>query len=64
MESIEQINYLKVPVESVYKTLTSEEGYGQVWTKKLKVKPEVGFINEFDFDEEYITKYVYPLSHQ
>ncbi|SIS76504.1 SRPBCC family protein [Belliella pelovolcani] len=57
MESIEQINYLKVPVESVYKALTSEEGLGQVWTNKLKVKPEVGFINEFDFDEGYITKF-------
>lgn len=29
MESIEQINYLKVSVETVYKALTSEEGLGQ-----------------------------------
>lgn len=33
MESIEQINYLKVSVETVFKALTSEEGLGQVWTK-------------------------------
>jgi uncharacterized protein YndB with AHSA1/START domain len=57
MESIEQINYLKSPIATVYKALTSEEGLGQVWTKKLKVKPEIGFVNEFDFDEGYITKF-------
>ncbi|KEO72222.1 SRPBCC family protein [Anditalea andensis] len=57
MESIEQINYINSPIESVHKALTSEEGLGQVWTKKLKVKPEIGFINEFDFDEGYLTKF-------
>lgn len=57
MESIEQINYIKVPIETVYKALTSEEGLGQVWTKKLKVRPEIGFVNEFDFDEGYMTKF-------
>jgi len=55
MESIEQINYIKAPVATVYNALTSEEGLGRVWTKKLKVKPEIGFINEFDFDEGYLT---------
>lgn len=57
MESIEQVNYIKVPVETVYKALTSEEGLSQIWTKKLKVRPEIGFVNEFDFDEGYITKF-------
>src|SRR5690554_4052924 len=56
MESIEQINYIKVPVATVYNALTSEKGLGQVWTRKLKVKSEIGFINEFDFDEGYTTK--------
>ncbi|KEO72696.1 SRPBCC domain-containing protein [Anditalea andensis] len=56
MESIEQINYIKSPIETVYTALTSEEGLGKVWTMKLKVKPERGFINEFDFDEGYLTK--------
>ncbi|QNL47869.1 SRPBCC domain-containing protein [Olivibacter sp. SDN3] len=56
MERIEQINYIKAPIDTVYKALTSEEGLGRVWTRKLKVKPEIGFINEFDFDEGYITK--------
>lgn len=56
MESIEQINHIKSPIATVYKALTSEKGLGEVWTKKLKVKPEIGFINEFDFDEGYTTK--------
>lgn len=56
MEHIEQLNYIKSPVDKVYKALTSEEGLKQVWTSKLKVKPEIGFINEFDFDEGYVTK--------
>ncbi|UZD22903.1 SRPBCC domain-containing protein [Algoriphagus halophytocola] len=57
MESIEQINYLKCPVATVYQALTSQSGLGQIWTKKLKVKAELGFLNEFDFDEGYITKF-------
>ncbi|MEX2592208.1 MAG: SRPBCC domain-containing protein [Anditalea sp.] len=56
MENIEQINYIKAPVPTVYKALTSEDGLAQVWTKKLTVKPRIGFVNEFDFDEGYITK--------
>lgn len=56
MVNIEHVNYIKVPIATVYKTLTTEKGLGEVWTRKLKVKPEVGFINEFDFDEDYITK--------
>ncbi|MCF8716329.1 SRPBCC domain-containing protein [Joostella atrarenae] len=57
MESIEHINYVNVPVFKVYKTLIHEEGLGNIWTTKLKVKPEVGFVNEFDFDEGYLTKF-------
>jgi uncharacterized protein YndB with AHSA1/START domain len=56
MEKIELINYIKAPVSKVYDSLVSQEGLGNVWTKKLVVKPEVGFINEFDFDEGYTTK--------
>lgn len=57
MESIEQVNYIKAPIGTIYQALTSEEGLRKIWTKKLKVKPEIGFINEFDFDEGYITKF-------
>lgn len=51
MESIEQINYIKAPIRVVYNTLTTEKELGKVWTKKRKVKPEVGFVNEFAFVE-------------
>ncbi|MDO6437336.1 SRPBCC domain-containing protein [Cyclobacterium sp. 1_MG-2023] len=57
MESIEHINYIKSPKDKVYQTLTTEQGLGEIWTRRLKVKPEVGFVNEFDFDEGYITKF-------
>ncbi len=56
MVDIEHINYLKAPASTVYHALTTEKGLGNVWTKKLKVKAEIGFINEFDFDEGYLTK--------
>ncbi|MCH7398169.1 SRPBCC domain-containing protein [Belliella sp. DSM 107340] len=56
MESIEQINYIKAASLIVYEAITKEEGLATVWTKKLKVKQEVGFVNEFDFDEGYLTK--------
>lgn len=56
MESIELINYIKAPASIIYQALISQEGLSQVWTNKLKVKPEIGFVNEFDFDEGYITK--------
>lgn len=32
IESIEQINYLKAPIATVYNALTTTEGLGQVWT--------------------------------
>ncbi len=56
MVDIEHINYLKAPASKVYHALTTEEGLGNVWTKKLKVKAKIGFINEFDFNEGYLTK--------
>lgn len=56
MTSIELINYIKAPASLIYQVLTTEEGLANIWTKKLIVKPEVGFINEFDFNEVEITK--------
>lgn len=55
MENTEQINYIKTPLSTAYKALTSEEGLGQVWTRKLKVEHKPGYINKFDFDEGYPT---------
>ncbi|UGU14943.1 SRPBCC domain-containing protein [Sinomicrobium kalidii] len=56
MANIEHINYIKVPASEVYKALTTEKGLSEVWTRELKVRPEEGFINEFDFDDGYATK--------
>lgn len=56
MESIEQVNYIKANKQTVYNAITTKDGLSEVWTQKLSVEPRVGFINEFDFDEGYITK--------
>ncbi len=56
MEAIELINYIHSPASKVYQALVTEEGLREIWTPKLKVKPELGHVNEFDFDEGYITK--------
>ncbi len=56
MANIELVNYIKAPISTVYQTLTTGEGLAQIWTKKLNVKPQVGFINEFDFNEPELTK--------
>jgi len=56
MEKIEHINYIKAPIDKVYKALTTQEGLGQTWTTQLIVKPELHFVNEFDFGDNYGTK--------
>lgn len=56
MYAIEILNYIKATPEKVFETLTTEKGLSAIWTKKLKVKPEINHINEFDFDEDDITK--------
>lgn len=56
MEKIEHIQYIKTPVSAVYEALTTQQGLGAVWTNKLIVKPALGFVNEFDFDDNYATK--------
>ena len=56
MEKIEHINYIKVPAAVIYEALTTQDGLGKVWTNKLIVKPQLNFINEFDFDDNYGTK--------
>nr|WP_199001701.1 SRPBCC domain-containing protein [Flavobacterium sp. ASV13] len=56
MEKIEHINYIKAPLEDVYSALTTQEGLGAVWTEELIVKPELGFVNEFNFGDNDNTK--------
>lgn len=56
MEKIEHIQYIKTPVSKVYEALTTRQGLAETWTNKLVVKPETGFVNEFDFADNYATK--------
>lgn len=56
MKNIEHIQYIRTPIAKVYEALTTQTGLGEIWTKKLVVKPENGFVNEFDFNDNYATK--------
>lgn len=56
MEKIEHINYIKAPIATVYKALTTQGGLSAIWTEELIVKPELGFINEFNFGDNDNTK--------
>ncbi|AYN05931.1 SRPBCC domain-containing protein [Flavobacterium sp. 140616W15] len=56
MEKIEHINYIKAPITAVYKALTTQGGLSAIWTEELIVKPELGFINEFNFGDNDNTK--------
>lgn len=49
MANIEHLLTIKVPAAQVYKTLTTREGLGAVWTTELQVYNDVGAINEFTF---------------
>lgn len=57
MHNIEHIQYIRRPIAAVYEALTTEKGLGAVWTEKLVVRPEKGFVNEFDFNDNYGTKF-------
>lgn len=56
MSAIELLNTINAPASQVLETLSTETGLAAIWTKKLKVKPEINHIHEFDFDEGFITK--------
>jgi len=56
MHAIELLNVIKAPASQVLETLNTEAGLAAIWTKKLKVIPEINHIHEFDFDEGYITR--------
>lgn len=56
MPAIEVLNTINAPASQVMETLSTEAGLAAIWTKKLKVKPEINHVHEFDFDEGYLTK--------
>lgn len=49
MHSIEQVQYVKAPIEQVFAALSTEAGLASVWTDDLDVSPELGAVNRFQF---------------
>ncbi|MGX5816922.1 SRPBCC family protein [Chitinophaga lutea] len=56
MHSIDHIEQIKASADDVFAALSTEKGLAAVWTETLVVRPEPGFINEFDFNDGYSTK--------
>jgi hypothetical protein len=56
MANIEHLQTVNVPASKVYETLTTAEGLSEVWTNELIINNQIGFINEFRFGSNDITK--------
>jgi len=56
MANIEHLQTVHVPASKVHETLTTAEGLSEIWTNELIVKNQIGFINEFRFGSNDITK--------
>ncbi|MCR8642019.1 SRPBCC domain-containing protein [Paenibacillus sp. N1-5-1-14] len=56
MPNIEHLQIVKVPASKVYEALTTAEGLSEVWTNELMVQDQIGFVNEFFFGSNDITK--------
>lgn len=56
MASIEHLQTVNVPASKIYKALTTSRGLSEIWTNELIVNDEIGFINEFRFGSNDITK--------
>lgn len=56
MENIRHYLVIQAPIQKVYEAITSQEGLSNWWTEETIAKPEIGFLNEFKFGEEYLNK--------
>ena len=56
MANIKHFLVIKAPVKTVYKAITEQEGLASWWTIKTMAKPDVGFVNEFNFSVNYQKK--------
>lgn len=52
MANIEHIQYVNVPVSTVYAALTTEKGLAEVWTRELSFEARLGAVNTFSFGDE------------
>lgn len=56
MFNIEHLQIVNACSTKIYDVLTSSEGLSEVWTNELVVKEQIGFINEFRFGSNDLTK--------
>jgi len=56
MANIEHLQTVHAPASKVYETLTTAEGLSEIWTNELIVNNQVGFVNEFRFGSDDVTK--------
>ena len=56
MANIEHLQTVNAPASKVYETLTTAEGLSEIWTNELIVNNQIGFINEFRFGSDDVTK--------
>jgi uncharacterized protein YndB with AHSA1/START domain len=56
MANIEHLQTVHVPASKVYEALTTAEGLSEIWTNELMINNQIGFINEFRFGSNDITK--------
>ncbi|QTH45211.1 SRPBCC domain-containing protein [Cohnella sp. LGH] len=56
MANIEHLQTVHAPASKVYETLTTAEGLSEIWTNELIVNNQIGFINEFRFGSDDVTK--------
>lgn len=51
MPSIEQVQYMKAPIDTVFAALTTQAGLAAIWTDRLSVTPQIGAENVFHFGD-------------
>ncbi|RED75029.1 SRPBCC family protein [Cohnella phaseoli] len=56
MANIEHLQTVHAPASKVYETLTAAEGLSEIWTNELIVNNQIGFVNEFRFGSDDVTK--------
>jgi uncharacterized protein YndB with AHSA1/START domain len=56
MADIKHFLVIKAPAKTVFNAITEQEGLASWWTTNTIAKPEVGFVDEFKFGDEYHNK--------
>jgi uncharacterized protein YndB with AHSA1/START domain len=56
MADIKHFVVIKAPAAKVYQAITEQDGLAGWWTTGATAKPQIGFINEFYFDEQHFNK--------